>query len=430
MKKKCYIASGVILVLVILAVLQVFNKWNDLKVDYQIRVEKLKNEYLKFESTVVAKTECNDKTEIYAPDVFYVKSVLVKENDMVTKGEQLFRFSTQDYEEEILREEESKRMLEVQIAQEEQQEKSRLSELKLSLSTYHLTCNLAKNELDYQKASLLQAREDYKKDKDNLVLLAAKKTYRDAEEKYKSALEQCDYVEKEIADYQVSENSNIKILKHKIKLSELTIKQLQEKKQIIEKMQYADKSGIVAELCISKGIYTTACQKIYTLYDTKKLNLKIKTEEKNFGLLSEGDTVTLKDDHTNFSLVIKEKQATNQNKIGDVVLNDTFYLIASLDKEQKKKFIIGDARQYKMEFFSSKKALLCSYSSLIREEENYFIFICDLDTQKISKQKVEIGNLQEDKIEITGDISEQDYIVKNPEESYYDGEVFASVVKE
>ncbi|MCX4328071.1 MAG: efflux RND transporter periplasmic adaptor subunit [Lachnospiraceae bacterium] len=321
-------------------------------------------------------------------------------------------------------------MLEVQIAQEEQQEKSRLSELKLSLSTYQLTCNLAKNELDYQKASLLQAREDYKKDKDNLVLLAAKKTYRDAEEKYKSALEQCDYVEKEIADYQVSENSNIKILKHKIKLSELTIKQLQEKKQIIEKMQYADKSGIVAELCISKGIYTTACQKIYTLYDTKKLNLKIKTEEKNFGLLSEGDTVTLKDDHTNFSLVIKEKQATNQNKIGDVVLNDTFYLIASLDKEQKKKFIIGDARQYKMEFFSSKKALLCSYSSLIREEENYFIFICDLDTQKISKQKVEIGNLQEDKIEITGDISEQDYIVKNPEESYYDGEVFASVVKE
>ena len=195
-------------------------------------------------------------------------------------------------------------------------------------------------------------------------------------------------------------------------------------------MQYADKSGIVAELCISKGIYTTACQKIYTLYDTKKLNLKIKTEEKNFGLLSEGDTITLKDDHTNFSLVIKEKQATNQNKIGDVVLNDTFYLIASLDKEQKKKFIIGDARQYKMEFFSSKKALLCSYSSLIREEENYFIFICDLDTQKISKQKVEIGNLQEDKIEITGDISEQDYIVKNPEESYYDGEVFASVVKE
>ena len=430
MKKKCYIASGVILVLVILAVLQVFNKWNDLKVDYQIRVEKLKNEYLKFESTVVAKIECNDKKEIYASDVFYVKSVLVKENDMVTKGEQLFRFSTQDYEEEILREEESKRMLEVQIAQEEQQEKSRLSELKLSLSTYQLTCNLAKNELDYQKASLLQAREDYKKDKDNLVLLAAKKTYRDAEEKYKSALEQCDYVEKEIADYQVSENSNIKILKHKIKLSELTIKQLQEKKQIIEKMQYADKSGIVAELCISKGIYTTACQKIYTLYDTKKLNLKIKTEEKNFGLLSEGDTVTLKDDHTNFSLVIKEKQATNQNKIGDVVLNDTFYLIASLDKEQKKKFIIGDARQYKMEFFSSKKALLCSYSSLIREEENYFIFICDLDTQKISKQKVEIGNLQEDKIEITGDISEQDYIVKNPEESYYDGEVFASVVKE
>ena len=246
MKKKCYIASGVILVLVILAVLQVFNKWNDLKVDYQIRVEKLKNEYLKFESTVVAKTECNDKTEIYAPDVFYVKSVLVKENDMVTKGEQLFRFSTQDYEEEILREEESKRMLEVQIAQEEQQEKSRLSELKLSLSTYQLTCNLAKNELDYQKASLLQAREDYKKDKDNLVLLAAKKTYRDAEEKYKSALEQCDYVEKEIADYQVSENSNIKILKHKIKLSELTIKQLQEKKQIIEKRQKADESGIVA----------------------------------------------------------------------------------------------------------------------------------------------------------------------------------------
>ena len=61
MKKKCYIASGVILVLVILAVLQVFNKWNDLKVDYQIRVEKLKNEYLKFESTVLAKTECNDK---------------------------------------------------------------------------------------------------------------------------------------------------------------------------------------------------------------------------------------------------------------------------------------------------------------------------------------------------------------------------------
>ncbi len=102
-------------------------------------------------------------------------------------------------------------MLEVQIAQEEQQEKSRLSELKLSLSTYQLTCNLAKNELDYQKASLLQAREDYKKDKDNLVLLAAKKTYRDAEEKYKSALEQCDYVEKEIADYQVSENSNYMI---------------------------------------------------------------------------------------------------------------------------------------------------------------------------------------------------------------------------
>ena len=33
------------------------------------------------------------------------------------------------------------------------------------------------------------------------MLLAAKKTYRDAEEKYKSALEQCDYVEKEIVSY-------------------------------------------------------------------------------------------------------------------------------------------------------------------------------------------------------------------------------------
>ena len=54
-------------------------------------------------------------------------------------------------------------------------------------------------------------------------------------------------------------------------------------------MQYADKSGIVAELCISKGIYTNLrARKIYTLYDTKKLNLKIKTEEKNFGLLSVG----------------------------------------------------------------------------------------------------------------------------------------------
>lgn len=429
MKKKYYIAGGVVLVLAMLTTLQFVNKRKDLMENSQVIIEKLKSDYLTFESTVVAKAECNDKAEIYAPEAFYVENVLVKENDIVKKGDRLFHFRTQAYVEEITKEEENKRMISEQIAQEKQQEKSRLSELKLSLSTYQLTCNLAKNDLDYQKKCLLQARRDYKKDKDNLVLLAAEKAFDDAKEKYKSALEQCKYIKEEITDYQNCENPNIKILQQKIKLSELSIMQLKEKKQIIENMQYADKSGMVTELGISKGIYTIANQKVYTLYNVDKLNLKIKTEEKTFDLLSEGDSVTLNDGQINFSLAVKEKQATSQDKTSEVVLNDTFYLITPLDKEQKKEFKIGETRQCTMTFSNRTKSLLCSYSSLIHEGDSYFVFICDLDTQKIRKQKVQIGNLQENKIEISGDITEQDYIVKNPDESYRDGEVFASVVK-
>jgi len=438
MKKKVFIGIGVTALIIILVVVGIVKNSGVAGTGAVFNVNASKitkgdiSSYLSSNGTVKE----IEKTEIYIDTPLKVTKVLVKQNDVVKKGQQLADF---DFD-----------ALNLQLEQAKLQKRTQeLTLKKLTLIDTTVSVAAGQNSLKVAQNSVASAQRSYdlalKKLNDSKALYeadaiskseldTAQSSLKDIEATLLNAKINLESQKDTINSTSKSNNQSvsskqidIETQKVSIETSNLNIKDLESKIKKYTAAMYSSMDGIASQVNASEGSFTPSGQPVFVVVNPDKLEVELNINEYNAKQMKVGQKVEITGDSIPESDKITGKvrsvsPVASKNATNSGTAETVIKVIVDIDKITPS-IKPGITVNCDIQTVNITNVLTVELDMLSPDKEGInFVYVLSKDKLTMNKKKIEIGTTSDMKAELkSGDIKEGDLVVMNPKTMYKDG---------
>ena len=438
MKKKVFIGIGVAALIIILVVVGVVKNVGSVGTGtvYSVEASEIKkgdiSSFLSANGTV-AEVE---KSETYIDTPIRVSKLYVKQNDSVKKGQKLADYDFDQLNSQLEQAKLTKRTQELAL------KKLRVTDPTVSVTTVQNSLKVAENTLASAQRSYDLALKNLN---DNKTLYTADAISKSDLDKSESALNDAEVALKNAklnlesqkdsissttkTNNQSTNSKQIDIQSQEVAIatSDLTIKDLENKIKKYTDAMYSAMDGVVSQVNVSEGSFTSSAQPIFVVVNPNTLEIKMNINEYNSKQVKVGQKVNITGDSipetdkitgkvTKVS-PIASKNATNNGS------TETFIEVAASIDNATAAIKPGITVNCDIKTVDITNVLTIDLNMLSADkDENNFVYVLSKDKKTMNKKKVEIGITSDMKAEIkSGDIKEGDFVIVDPKAMYKDG---------
>ncbi len=377
-----------------------------------------------------------EKSEIYLDTPVKVTKLLIKQNDVVKKGQKLAEFDMEAMNMEL-----EQQRLQMKT-QELMLKKLKLTDTTVSVASSQNSVKVAENSVASAQRTYdlaLKERDDTKAlydmgDKSKSELDRAENALKDAEAALKNAKLSLESQKEAFNSTNKTNNQNtsskqidIESQQVAIQTTQLAIKQLESKVKKCQEAMYAAMDGIASKVNVTEGSFTPNGQPVFTVVNPDKLEVMLNINEYNAKIVKPGQSVDItgdsipeKDKITGKVKTVSPVANTNMNSSGSQ--ETVIQVVVSIDSANEA-IKPGITVNCDIKTVDMKDVLTLQLDMLIPDKDgNNFVYVISEDKQTIKKVAVELGTTSDMKAELkTGDIKEGDLVVMNPKTTYKDG---------
>lgn len=377
-----------------------------------------------------------EKSEVYLDTPVKVTKLLIKQNDVVKKGQKLAEFDL-----EALNMELEQQRLQMKT-QELMLKKLKLTDTTVSVASSQNSVKVAENSVASAQRTYdlaLKERNDTKAlydmgDKSKSELDKAENNLKDADAALKNAKLSLESQKEAFKSTNKTNNQNasskqidIESQQVAIQTTQLAIKQLESKVKKCQEAMYAAMDGIASKVNVTEGSFTPNGQPVFTVVNPDKLEVMLNINEYNAKIIKPGQSVDItgdsipeKDKITGKVKTVSPVANTNMNSSGSQ--ETVIQVVVSIDSANEA-IKPGITVNCDIKTVDMKNVLTLQLDMLIPDKDgNNFVYVISEDKQTMKKVAVELGTTSDMKAELkTGDIKEGDLVVMNPKTTYKDG---------
>ncbi len=377
-----------------------------------------------------------EKSEVYLDTPVKVTKLLIKQNDVVKKGQKLAEFDL-----EALNMELEQQRLQMKT-QELMLKKLKLTDTTVSVASSQNSVKVAENSVASAQRTYdlaLKERDDTKAlydmgDKSKSELDRAENALKDADAALKNAKLSLESQKEAFKSTNKTNNQNasskqidIESQQVAIQTTQLAIKQLESKVKKCQEAMYAAMDGIASKVNVTEGSFTPNGQPVFTVVNPDKLEVMLNINEYNAKIIKPGQSVDItgdsipeKDKITGKVKTVSPVANTNMNSSGSQ--ETVIQVVVSIDSANEA-IKPGITVNCDIKTVDMKNVLTLQLDMLIPDKDgNNFVYVISEDKQTMKKVAVELGTTSDMKAELkTGDIKEGDLVVMNPKTTYKDG---------
>lgn len=377
-----------------------------------------------------------EKSEVYLDTPVKVTKLLIKQNDVVKKGQKLAEFDL-----EALNMELEQQRLQMKT-QELMLKKLKLTDTTVSVASSQNSVKVAENSVASAQRTYdlaLKERNDTKAlydmgDKSKSELDKAENNLKDADAALKNAKLSLESQKEAFKSTNKTNNQNasskqidIESQQVAIQTTQLAIKQLESKVKKCQEAMYAAMDGIASKVNVTEGSFTPNGQPVFTVVNPEKLEVMLNINEYNAKIIKPGQSVDItgdsipeKDKITGKVKTVSPVANTNMNSSGSQ--ETVIQVVVSIDSANEA-IKPGITVNCDIKTVDMKNVLTLQLDMLIPDKDgNNFVYVISEDKQTMKKVAVELGTTSDMKAELkTGDIKEGDLVVMNPKTTYKDG---------
>jgi|GEM_PF-356131 len=377
-----------------------------------------------------------EKSEVYLDTPIKVTKLLIKQNDVVKKGQQLAEFDMESLNMEL---EQQKLQMKTQ---ELMLKKLKLTDTTVSVASSQNSVKVAENSVASAQRTYdiaLKDRDDTKAlydmgDKSKSELDRAENALKDAEAALKNAKLSLESQKEAFNSANKTNNQNasskqidIESQQVAIQTTQLAIKQLESRVKKYQAAMYAAMDGIASKVNVTEGSFTPNGQPVFTVVDPNKLEVMLNINEYNAKIIKPGQSVDITGDSipeeekiTGKVKTVSPVANTNMNSSGSQ--ETVIQVVVSIDSANDA-IKPGITVNCDIKTVDMKNILTLQLDMLSPDKDgNNFVYVISKDKQTMKKVAVELGTTSDMKAELkTGDIKEGDLVVMNPKATYKDG---------
>lgn len=377
-----------------------------------------------------------DKAEVYLDTPVKVTKLLVKQNDVVKKGQQLAEFDMDSLNLELEQQKLQKKTQELTL------KKLKLMDTTVSVASVQNSLKVAENSVSAAQRTYDKALKNFNDSKalyevdaiSKSELDSAETAVKDAEAALNNAKLNLESQKESLTSTNKTNNQStnskqidIESQQVAIQTTDLAIKQLESRIKKYNDAMYATMDGIAAQVNVTEGSFTPAGQPVFKVVNPDKLEVKLNINEYNSKMIKEGQSVDISGDSIpeNDKITGKVKNvsplaSTNMNNTGNQ--ETVIQVVVSIDNITDA-IKPGISVNCDIKTVDLKKVLTLQLDMLSPDKDgNNFVFVISKDKTTMRKVPVTIGTTSDMKAEIkTGDIKEGDLVVMNPKATYKDG---------
>jgi HlyD family secretion protein len=438
MKKKVFIGIGVAALIIVLVVAGIVKNAGSAGSGplYNVEVSEIKkgdiSSYVSANGTV---TEI-EKSEIYIDAQIKATKVYVKQNDIVKKGQKLVDFDFDELNSQLEQAKLTKRTQELTLK-------------KLKLMDTQVNVTSAENSLKVAENSVISAQRNYdvafknyndtKKlyevgDKSKIELETAENTYKDAEVALNNAKINLESQKAALSDTSKTNNQSestkqIEIQSQQVAIenSELNIKNLENKIKKIKDSMLCTMDGVISQVNVSEGSYTTTGHPAFVVINPDKLEVKVNVNEYNAKQIQMGQSVNITGDSIPENEIITGKVTSvspvaSSSTTGMGSSETVIQVIVGIDKVTSN-IKPGITVNCDIKTVNITNVLTIQLDMLTQDKDgNDFVYVVSEDKKTMIKKSVELGSTSDMTAEVkSGEIKEGDLVIMNPKSVYKDG---------
>lgn len=358
------------------------------------------------------------KSDVYIDTSLRVNKVYVEKNDVVKTGQKLVDFDLSDLY-------------------------SQLNETRINLNIQNINYNKIKDSFKTQNTQQLQssfgqaelalnnAKQNYERVKklynsgvSSLIELENSKSQFDsAQTQYTIAQNNYNDLNKNNEDLANNNNKDIQSQFEQVKLIQLRVQDLERKINRILEQSKSPIDGIITEKNVEHGNIISPAQKIFSIMDTNKLQIKLEVKEVDILKIKEGQEVEVTGDAFPGKTIIgsvKSIGATAIKKMGGSNSDDAVVeVLVSVDNSDN---ILKPGLSVNAKIITQVKqnAVVISFDSFQEDKDgNKWVFVIE---NNIAKQKsITVGISSDMNIEVLSGLDGTEKLVQDPPSRLKDG---------
>ncbi|MCR4434579.1 MAG: HlyD family efflux transporter periplasmic adaptor subunit [Clostridiales bacterium] len=417
MKKKIIIGSVVAVLVIVIIAANILKGGGAVSVFasgpvHNVTVKKIERGDITSTISASGVIEEMEKAEIYFDTPLKVKELLVEKNQKVVKGQKLVELDMDSLQ-------------------------SELEQLKISRNVQVLSAKTASTQSDVIQAenavkSAERAYEDSKKKyEDSKTLFATNaisKSELDAAEKAMTDAQMAlDNAKASYQDVVTSKSVNVDTQNLNLKATDLKIADLEKKIQNIREGMVSPIDGVVAEVNLTRGGYTSNVQSAFKIVNPEKLQVRADVKEFDIKHVAVGQSVSITGDAISkedgivgkvqsISSVAKKNKTTS----GDETLIE---VVVSVDKSNP---VLKPGLSVTCDITTSEKknVLLADFQMLKDDKDgNKMVYVAEgKDNAMVMRERrVKLGISSELNAEVLEGLKEGDTVILDPQPSFKDG---------
>jgi RND family efflux transporter MFP subunit len=412
MKKKIIIGSCITLVIILFVSVFLINNSDSSSVFggggiLDVKVKNIGRGDIKSSVNASGVTQTTEDMEIYLDASLKINKVFKTENQSVRKGEKIVDLDLSELNSQL---EQLKLSRDIQaIAIQKLKDMSGQKNLDIAVS-------IAKNSLENAKENYEDSKKNYEDSLDAYAYLEISAEELDAAKKALAAAK--------LASAQRGNSTDLETQEKNLQASELKISDLETKIKKITESMISPMDGVISQISIKEGSYTSSMQPAFVIINTSKLNIKAKVKEFDIKSVAVGQEVKITGD-----AIDKEAKVTgrlesispfakkNTTMSGEETVVEAVISIEQSDVQLKSGLNVS------CEIFTiDKKGVLVVDFEMIKEDKDgsKFVYVVDKDNI-MHKRQINLGTNSDMTSEVISGLSEGEAVVTRPLPNYKDG---------
>lgn len=440
MNKKILIGIGIAAIIVIFIVINIASNKNSSSAfsgggTYSVTVQKIEKGSISSSISASGVIEEVEKAEVYFDTPLKVKKIWVNKNQKVEMGQKVVDLDLDDLNSQLEQAKISKTTQALAI------QKINTLDATKSISSLENNSEIAENNAKSAERNFLDSQKNYEDTKAlydaNAVsksdLERAKKTMDDASGAYENAKINAIVSKDSLADAKKanqqsasSKEIDLQTQQKNLEATQLKISELEKRIKKINEAVISPVSGVVAEMNIQEGSFTSNMQASYKIINPDKLRIKADVKEFDIKNVAVGQSVTITGDAIDKNVGVTGKVESistvakkNRTTSGDETLIEVTVAIDNANPVLKPGLSVTCAITTQVR----ENVLIASFNTLNREDKdgNKLVYVVDPKNNILHEKHIKLGVTSDLNAEVTEGLKEGDLVVIDPQPNLKDG---------
>lgn len=366
--------------------------------------------------------------EVYVDGTLKLKKLLVDEYDIVTKGQKLFELDLESTEFELEQLKSNRAVQTMNIEKLSATDTKRdTKSLELSLAASENSVKNARIAYDQSVKALMDAASVSGSDTSRLEsnVESAKISLDNAEINLSSAVNNLEEARKSNVRSEENKIIDLKIQQENLRILDLRIKDAEDKIVKLEESQYSLMDGIISNIYVNEGLFTSSARSVLKIIDTARMQVKVQINEYSIKDVKEGQGAVITGDAIPKDYVmtgtIDSIPPYAVNSVSSGGQEAVVEAVISVDNQDG---ILKPGYTVTCDIVTNtKENILIAPMEIISEESDgtLFAYVVNTDDNTLKKHYLKVGIFSDMFIEVIDGLKEEDLCVLDPQPFYSEG---------